>query len=100
MPEDLSIVGFDDLASSRYLTPPLTTIRQPMRQIGERAVNLLLAIIEQVDVPLQQTLEFSFMLRGSTAAPGAGEHRATGRRLDPELTRTCQTHRQPARQGP
>jgi len=40
-----------------------------MREIGERAVNLLLAIIEQVDVPLQQTLEFSFMLRGSTAAP-------------------------------
>lgn len=72
MPEDLSIVGFDDLASSRYLTPPLTTIRQPMRQIGERAVNLLLAIIEQVDVPLQQTLEFSFMLRGSTAAPRGG----------------------------
>lgn len=69
VPEALSIVGFDDLASSRYLTPPLTTIQQPMREIGERAVNLLLAIIEQVDVPLQQTLEFSFMLRGSTAAP-------------------------------
>ena len=39
---------------------------------AERAVNLLLAIIEQVDVPLQQTLEFSFMLRGSTAAPRRG----------------------------
>ncbi len=72
VPEDLSIVGFDDLASSRYLTPPLTTIRQPMREIGERAVNLLLAIIEHVDVPLQQTLDFSLMLRGSTAAPRAG----------------------------
>lgn len=69
VPEDLSIVGFDDLASSRYLTPPLTTIRQPMREIGARAVNLLLAIIEQVDVPLQQTLDFSLMVRGSTAAP-------------------------------
>jgi len=72
VPEALSIVGFDDLASSRYLTPPLTTIRQPMREIGERAVNLLLAIIEQVDVPLQQTLEFSLMVRGSTAAPRRG----------------------------
>ncbi|GEM_PF-6655617 len=40
-----------------------------MREIGERAVNLLLAIIEQVDVPLQQTLDFSVMLRGSTAPP-------------------------------
>jgi LacI family repressor for deo operon, udp, cdd, tsx, nupC, and nupG len=72
VPDDLSIVGFDDLASSRYLTPPLTTIRQPMREIGERAVNLLLAIIEQVDVPRQQTLEFSLMVRGSTASPKKG----------------------------
>ncbi|MGE8221574.1 LacI family DNA-binding transcriptional regulator [Stenotrophomonas geniculata] len=72
VPDELSIVGFDDLASSRYLTPPLTTIRQPMREIGERAVSLLLAIIEQVDVPLQQTLDFSLMLRGSTAAPRNG----------------------------
>jgi len=70
VPEELSIVGFDDLASSRYLTPPLTTIRQPMREIGDRAVKLLLAIIEGVDVPLQQTLDFSLMLRGSTASPG------------------------------
>jgi LacI family repressor for deo operon, udp, cdd, tsx, nupC, and nupG len=69
VPDDLSIVGFDDLASSSYLTPPLTTIRQPMREIGVRAVNLLLAIIENVDVPLQQTLDFNLMLRGSTGVP-------------------------------
>lgn len=69
VPEDFSIVGFDDLASSRYLTPPLTTISQPMREIGVRTVNLLLAIIEAVDVPHQQTLDFSLMLRASTAAP-------------------------------
>ena len=72
VPDDLSIVGFDDLASSRYLTPALTTIRQPMRDIGACAVNLLLAIIEGRDVPLQQTLAFSLMLRGSTAGPRQG----------------------------
>jgi LacI family repressor for deo operon, udp, cdd, tsx, nupC, and nupG len=71
VPRDFSIVGFDDLESSRYLTPPLTTISQPMREIGVRAVNLLLAIIESVDAPHQQTLDFSLMLRGSTAAPAA-----------------------------
>jgi len=71
VPEDFSIVGFDDLASSRYLNPPLTTISQPMREIGMRAVKLLLAIIEGVDVPHQQTLDFSLMLRGSTAAPAS-----------------------------
>ena len=72
VPEDVSIVGFDDLASSRYLTPALTTIRQPMREIGVRAVGLLLAIIEGVEEPLQQTLDFSLMVRGSTAAPKNG----------------------------
>ncbi|AWH24590.1 LacI family DNA-binding transcriptional regulator [Stenotrophomonas sp. YAU14D1_LEIMI4_1] len=72
VPDQVSIVGFDDLASSRFLTPPLTTVRQPMRDIGARAVSLLLAIIERVDVPLQQTLDFSLMLRGSTAAPASG----------------------------
>jgi len=71
VPDALSIVGFDDLASSSFLTPPLTTIRQPMREIGVRAVNLLLAIIERVDVPLQQTLDFDLMVRGSTGAPRA-----------------------------
>src|SRR5690606_27864291 len=72
VPEDLSVVGFDDLASSRYLSPPLTTISQPMREIGVGAVKLLLAIIGAVEVPHQQTLDFSLMLRGSTAAPPPG----------------------------
>ena len=72
VPEDVSIVGFDDLASSRYLTPALTTIRQPMREIGVRAVGLLLAIIEGVEEPLQQTLDFSLMVRGSTGGPREG----------------------------
>ena len=72
VPEDFSIVGFDDLASSRYLTPPLTTISQPMREIGVRTVNLLLAIIDAVEVPHRQTLDFNLMVRGSTAAAPVG----------------------------
>lgn len=69
VPEAFSIVGFDDLASSRYLTPPLTTIAQPMREIGARAVGLLLAVVGAREVPSQQTLAFTLMQRGSTAAP-------------------------------
>jgi LacI family repressor for deo operon, udp, cdd, tsx, nupC, and nupG len=67
VPQDFSIVGFDDLVSSRYLNPPLTTISQPMREIGIRAVKILLAIIDGVDVQHRQTLDFALMLRGSTA---------------------------------
>lgn len=73
VPEDFSIVGFDDLASSRYLSPPLTTVSQPMREIGVRAVNLLLAILDAAEVPRQQTLDFSLMVRGSTTRPARGE---------------------------
>src|SRR5690606_20100628 len=57
VPEAFSIIGFDDLASSRYLSPPLTTIAQPMRELGARAVALLLAVIGSVEVPRQQTLD-------------------------------------------
>jgi LacI family repressor for deo operon, udp, cdd, tsx, nupC, and nupG len=42
-----------------------------MREIGVRAVQLLLDILAAADVPLQQTLTFELMLRGSTAAPKA-----------------------------
>ena len=67
VPQDVSVVGFDDLVSSRYLNPPLTTIAQPMRDIGSRAVRLLLAILDGADVQHQQTLDFALMVRGSTS---------------------------------
>ena len=45
VPDDLSVVGFDDIALSRQLTPPLTTIRQPIREMAETATQLLLSIL-------------------------------------------------------
>lgn len=47
VPEDISIVGFDDVEAAAFTTPPLTTIRQPMFEIGLRAAELLLQQIEQ-----------------------------------------------------
>jgi LacI family transcriptional regulator len=38
IPEDVSVVGYDDMLASRHTTPPLTTLRQPLDQIGDRAV--------------------------------------------------------------
>jgi DNA-binding LacI/PurR family transcriptional regulator len=46
VPEDVSVVGFDNLAFTEHLTPPLTTVDQPKQQIGRRAVELLLERIE------------------------------------------------------
>jgi DNA-binding LacI/PurR family transcriptional regulator len=70
VPEDLSIVGFDDLNVSRHSNPPLTTVHQPIRQKGEEAARLLLRMIANPDMerPEHKTLETRLMIRGSTAA--------------------------------
>ena len=46
IPEDVSIVGFDDIPFAALANPPLTTVGQPIRQLGEQAADLLLNVIE------------------------------------------------------
>ncbi|MEU3986150.1 LacI family DNA-binding transcriptional regulator [Streptomyces sp. NPDC026672] len=43
VPEDVAVIGFDDIPAARLTRPPLTTVRQPMRQMGETAARMLLA---------------------------------------------------------
>jgi LacI family repressor for deo operon, udp, cdd, tsx, nupC, and nupG len=72
VPRDLSVVGFDDIRFARYTEPPLTTIAQPMRAIGEGTVRLLLAILHDDTVtPDSVTLPHTLITRASTAAPAA-----------------------------
>ena len=47
IPEDFSVVGFNDIKLASFVYPPLTTIRQPMLEMGELAVKMLLRIIEE-----------------------------------------------------
>ncbi|MBI3653294.1 MAG: LacI family DNA-binding transcriptional regulator [Acidobacteria bacterium] len=47
VPEDLSVIGFDDIASAAFHNPPLTTIRQPLREMGKLAAKALLERIEK-----------------------------------------------------
>ena len=47
VPEDISIIGFDDQPESAYISPPLTTVRQPAREIGEAAASILVKLIER-----------------------------------------------------
>ena len=49
VPEDVSVVGFDDIDISQHTNPPLTTVHQPIRQKGESAVRLLLSVVERRD---------------------------------------------------
>ena len=50
VPDDISLVGFDDLPGSSYTTPPLTTIRQPLYVIGQTAVQSMLGLINGEEV--------------------------------------------------
>jgi LacI family transcriptional regulator/LacI family repressor for deo operon, udp, cdd, tsx, nupC, and nupG len=68
VPHDLSIVGFDDIAISACVTPPLTTVRQPRSELGRLATHVLLDLLG--DQPgSNYTLLPELVLRGSTALP-------------------------------
>jgi LacI family transcriptional regulator len=72
VPEDLSIVGFDDTAVARVASPPLTTVAQPLRRMGEVALRtaLRLAAGERVDSHHVE-LATELVVRASTAPPPA-----------------------------
>jgi len=44
--QDMAVVGFDDIPMAQYVWPPLTTVRQPISEVGKRAINMLLQIIQ------------------------------------------------------
>lgn len=67
IPQDIALIGFDDLAESAYYTPALTTVTHPLRKLGGLAVKTLLAQIED-DNPTHQEilLDTQLVLRDST----------------------------------
>jgi LacI family transcriptional regulator len=72
LPDDLSIIGFDDLEQAAYTTPTLTTVRQPLAEMGRMAVSLLLRQLEGNRVEtLRVELATQLVVRGSTAPPAS-----------------------------
>jgi LacI family repressor for deo operon, udp, cdd, tsx, nupC, and nupG len=70
-PQDVSLVGFDDIRFAQYLNPQLTTVSQPMQQIGHEVVRLLLDILSNRATTLQNvTLPHRLVVRSSTVPPG------------------------------
>jgi DNA-binding LacI/PurR family transcriptional regulator len=69
-PADISVVGFDDISSAMYYTPSLTTIRQPLRRMGEIAAQLLLRRIQSPKEAYPETIVFEpeLMVRETTSA--------------------------------
>jgi len=72
IPEDVSIVGFDDIQSAGYQNPGLTTVRQPMREMGRIAAETLLGRIRRSESDGTQSelmVEPQLIVRGTTGAP-------------------------------
>lgn len=73
VPTDLSVIGFDDVKIAAYVRPALTTVRQPIEEIGKKAVELLLEMIKEESAPdplPQFLIEPELVVRESCAAPG------------------------------
>ncbi|MCX7027494.1 MAG: LacI family DNA-binding transcriptional regulator [Spirochaetes bacterium] len=66
IPGDLSIAGFDDITFSRYARPPLTTVRQPSREKGQKAASLAIELLNGGQ-PVHFEFPYTLEIRGSTA---------------------------------
>ncbi|WP_369409915.1 ribose operon transcriptional repressor RbsR [Candidatus Pantoea deserta] len=67
VPQDMAVMGYDDIELARYLTPPLTTIHQPKDELGQLAIDTLIHRLSDPDAS-QQTLVLTpeLVVRGST----------------------------------
>ena len=66
---EVSVVGFDDLFFTASLQPPLTTFRQPKRELGKQAMQLLLAILRGQEAERKVVVRGQLIVRGSTGKP-------------------------------
>ncbi|MFD0592853.1 substrate-binding domain-containing protein [Catellatospora coxensis] len=69
VPQDLSIAGFDDIDVSRATTPMLTTVRQPLQEMGRMAVTMLMRLLDRHTLEaVHVSLGTELVIRDSTAA--------------------------------
>ncbi len=70
VPHDISVIGFDDILQSEFIHPPLTTVRQPLRQMGRVAAHTLLEHIKDPDRPTRHIeLATHLIIRDSCKSP-------------------------------
>ena len=86
VPEDLSVAGFDDIGGSAEFLPALTTIAQPMADLGRVTARYLLEVLSEANPPsiLHQKLHTRLVIRSSTSAPNEQLRRAA---VDAKRTR-------------
>jgi LacI family transcriptional regulator len=68
VPKDVAVVGFDDVPQASHTDPPLTTVHQPLREMGETAARTLMGHFEGHPLPVSPIiLPTTLVVRGSTA---------------------------------
>ena len=70
IPDDVSVIGFDDIPAASHVHPPLTTIRQPLYDMGRLATRMLLQAIEHPETPpVRKELVTELVVRASCRMP-------------------------------
>jgi DNA-binding LacI/PurR family transcriptional regulator len=69
IPQDLSVVGFDNTPLSSYFDPPLTTVEIPMYEIGSAAMTMLMDLLSGNPFDKYRSFNTKLLKRGSTTAP-------------------------------
>jgi LacI family repressor for deo operon, udp, cdd, tsx, nupC, and nupG len=72
VPEDVSVIGFDDTPGVEYFDPPLTTMRQHPHELGSTATQLLIKLIEEPDFPPKEVLLKTELIRRSSCVKYIG----------------------------
>lgn len=85
IPDDVSVVGMDDVPMAAHADPPLTTVRVPARELGSAAWRLLMANDCADDAGDEGCVPFELVVRGSTAPPGGSPRSGPARRVDDRL---------------
>jgi LacI family transcriptional regulator len=99
VPQDISVIGFDDIPLAAFQEPPLTTLHQDVFAIGKEAARLLIARVEQPETPLQHVLlSAELVVRESTGLVADGRRRTADRR--PQIPRHSRVTPDPGQAGP
>jgi len=76
VPEEMSVVGFDDVPESAFFSPPLTTVRQDFGAVGRHSLDVLMRQISERDTTRHERIVVppALVPRASTAPPAGGPH--------------------------
>jgi DNA-binding LacI/PurR family transcriptional regulator len=69
VPDNVSVIGYDDIPLASFFGPPLTTLQQPMKEFGQRAAQLLIKTIQEPDRPPEQVWLHTRLIERASCAP-------------------------------